>query len=153
MKIKLKVCNFAFICNGDHRNAHCLKILVSWEQCRKKSLLFHSYMCSQVAVFSKQQINSPIYFCADAVVSYCNTDAQLITCGICCSNVCFLWHLWNGLYIKKRVVHDKNDRNIHFFLSKWLTSKTKSTQWPSMLESPMWYRKLAFFIEFCINWI
>lgn len=116
MKIKLKVYNFAFICNGDHRETQCLKNISFLTAVQKKCLTFHSYMCYQVAVFSKQQINSPISFCADAVVSYGIIDAQLTSCGICCSNVCFLWHLWNGLYIKRSEVHDKNDRNIHFFV-------------------------------------
>jgi hypothetical protein len=59
-------------------------------------------MYHQVADFSRQRINSPVSFCADAAVRYCVIDAQLTSCENCCSNVCFLRHPGNDLYILKK---------------------------------------------------
>jgi hypothetical protein len=113
MKIKLKVYNFAFICNGDHREAHCLKN-ISFLTAGQKNIWHFTAICTTRLQFSPNS-RSILQFLS----VWCSCKLQYHRC-----TTYFMWNLlqqclllktsWEWLTYKKSAVHDKNDRNIHF---------------------------------------
>jgi hypothetical protein len=114
------------------------------QQCRK------TVNISQLHVLLSRSFLQTLDRFSSFFLCWCSCKLLYHRCTICRSNVSFLVILVMALIWNKKC-GAWQERQENVLLSNWLTaSETKSTQWPSMLEGPICYRKLMSSIAFSI---